>query len=156
MQISNPVFDTAQVPDNDFIVNNSLPKPELRPGIYFLIKDGEIVYVGQSVDCEARVKKHIQEGEKGFTSYHVFPCHTDHLNLYEAFCLWKFQPKYNHHLPIQPFITVFGAYVKANNISLATKKNRQISEYCKTRRYWSISELNNFFNRKTAKSHVKY
>lgn len=146
MLFLNSVFDPAQVPDNEYIVNNSLPKPQLQPGIYFLIKDREIVYVGQSVDCEARVKKHIQEGEKNFTEYHVFHCPVEHLNLYEAYCLWKFQPKYNIHLPIQPFITVFGAYIKRRSISMRGKGMAMIAKVGKSKRYWSEKELDQLFS----------
>jgi len=151
MEYSNPVFDPARVQEKENILQFSLPLPA-KPdcGIYFLIEGNEIVYVGQSIDCDLRVRRHIFEGEKVFSRYHIMPCHQDHLNLYEAYCLWKFQPKYNTHIPIQQFVTVFGAYVKKRGIKLKGKGMAQIVKMGGTKRYWSVKELDNLFASKSA------
>jgi hypothetical protein len=146
MENNHPVFDPEQVPDISHILNLAIEPPNPKCGIYFLIDGKEIVYIGQSVDSNIRIAKHISEGEKMFTHYYVFNCRPELLNMYEAFCLWKFQPKYNIHLPIQPFITVFGAYIKRRSISMRGKGMAMIAKVGNSKRYWSEKELDQLFS----------
>jgi hypothetical protein len=63
--------------------------------IYFLVHDGEVVYVGQSADWPARLVTHVKQGEKRFDS--VFTLGVDRLSLREVESKYikEFQPKYN-------------------------------------------------------------
>ncbi len=49
-----------------------LKKQKIKIGIYFLYKDNKIVYVGQSVNIEDRIKAHF--GNKDFNSYDYELC----------------------------------------------------------------------------------
>jgi excinuclease UvrABC nuclease subunit len=71
------------------------------PGIYFLIKDDKIVYVGKSVHIPARIRLHSCPGlktinqKKDFDYYAYITCEEDKLDLYEQAYIKKFQPWYN-------------------------------------------------------------
>lgn len=141
-----PAIDPSQVPEIAQILDGAIPCPKRNPGIYFLLKDSEIVYIGQSVDCEIRIATHIKEGEKDFTHYFIFKCNPQLLNIYEALCLHKFQPKHNIHLPIQPFVTVPSAYIRQNGICMRGKNMSKISKVLAAKRYWAVKELDQLFN----------
>lgn len=61
-------------------------------GIYLLIKDGGVVYVGQSINIERRIKQHT---DKEFDSYEAIKCDGDLLDSAEAFYITLHNPKYN-------------------------------------------------------------
>lgn len=63
-------------------------------GIYFLINDGEIVYVGQSVNVFSRVSSHAQAG-KQFTSVKFLPCEPEKMNEIEGLLIRLLSPKLN-------------------------------------------------------------
>lgn len=65
------------------------------PCIYFLIRAGVIVYVGQSKQFPARLSVHITEGKKDFDAYSVQAIPSQHLDLVEAYYILAFQPEYN-------------------------------------------------------------
>lgn len=73
--------------------------PNLRAlaqsGIYFLLAEGEVVYVGQSVDMRRRVADHIGDGLKVFDAVSFVPCHPDKLISVEAKFIRRYAPKYN-------------------------------------------------------------
>ncbi|MDA8256318.1 MAG: GIY-YIG nuclease family protein [Betaproteobacteria bacterium] len=62
------------------------------PGIYFLMQEGEIVYIGQSRNVQNRIAQH---GDKRFDSYAVLPCPDATLEKNERRLILKFKPKYN-------------------------------------------------------------
>jgi hypothetical protein len=64
-------------------------------GIYFLLLEERIVYVGQSFSCHRRIAEHAQQGGKLFTSFHILPCDQCDLDRFEALYIEKFQPAYN-------------------------------------------------------------
>ena len=72
----------------------------LLSGIYFLISEGEVVYVGET-DCIARrIGEH--NGNKTFDNFNFFSSKTffwmdskKHREYAEAKCIRKFKPKYN-------------------------------------------------------------
>lgn len=69
-------------------------------GIYFLIDDGEIVYVGQARnDIAARLIAHHRSG-KIFDSYFWTKCHPDYLSELEADYIVRFEPRYNMVIPL--------------------------------------------------------
>lgn len=73
----------------------SLSKPHTPScGIYFLIKNSEIVYVGQSVNVKARVDHHRRSG-KDFDRVSFIGCSEDQLDLKEAVYIRLFDPELN-------------------------------------------------------------
>ena len=69
-------------------------------GVYFLLLEGEIVYVGQSVRPQKRIQVHIEEGKKQFDSYSVLPTVDYELNELEAFYILTLLPRYNQVVPV--------------------------------------------------------
>jgi hypothetical protein len=64
-----------------------------RCGVYFLINDNRIVYVGRSVNIEARVGSH--HATKVFTHYAFVECPESHMNALEGLYIEKFDPPLN-------------------------------------------------------------
>lgn len=62
-------------------------------GIYFLVKSGGVVYVGQSVDVHARVASHTDG--KDFDALYVLPCDAEHLNRVEEEYIQRLNPPLN-------------------------------------------------------------
>ncbi len=69
------------------------------PGIYYLLKDGVIVYIGQSKNMRKRIGSHLAQGEKDFDSYHTQKCPEEKLHHYETKAILRFRPAYNKTLP---------------------------------------------------------
>lgn len=66
-------------------------KPAKRTsGIYFLIRDGEIVYVGQSVNVYTRIADHMRTRE--FTHTHVHECDVSEMDGLEEYYISLLQP----------------------------------------------------------------
>jgi uncharacterized protein YerC len=63
-------------------------------GVYFLILENKIVYVGQSVNVYARISSHTQ---KKFDSFTVLPCPKEHLNVLESLYIHMLNPPLNGH-----------------------------------------------------------
>jgi hypothetical protein len=63
------------------------------PGVYFLIKDDVVVYVGQSVDVYGRIPEH--EKDKDFDRAVFFKANLDSLLSLEFEYIVAFNPKYN-------------------------------------------------------------
>jgi hypothetical protein len=62
-------------------------------GVYFLIRNKEIVYVGQSTSIYARVAAH--HADKEFTHFSYIKCPSSHLRSLEALYIAKFSPILN-------------------------------------------------------------
>jgi hypothetical protein len=77
-----------------------MAKPIKRAcGIYVLIREREIVYVGKSVNCQARIGTHLNDPLKEFDSHFIIECREEHLDALEARYIVKFRPKYNIAIP---------------------------------------------------------
>jgi hypothetical protein len=77
-----------------------LAKPVKKTcGVYFLMLEREIVYVGQSTNCNLRIGNHLLDGQKAFDSYFVVECPTNRLDEMEAKYIVKFRPKHNVIIP---------------------------------------------------------
>lgn len=74
---------------------NKIRQIRSKCGIYFLIKNNEIVYVGKSVCIEARVAAHRSKGEKAFDNVIYFECPEEEVDQIEKILIGKLQPKYN-------------------------------------------------------------
>jgi predicted DNA-binding transcriptional regulator AlpA len=65
------------------------------PGIYILLFEGEIVYVGQSICPLRRLGDHSSDKGKFFDAYVHIPCRPRDLLALEGLYISKFKPKYN-------------------------------------------------------------
>ncbi len=68
-------------------------------GIYFLIKDNEIVYIGQSVNIASRVADHTG---KDFDSVSYVACEQNKLDILESLYILAYQPKLNGMAGVRP------------------------------------------------------
>jgi hypothetical protein len=73
------------------IVNGSAPWT-LSTGVYFLIADDKIVYVGQSVNVYARIASHY---DKPFNKFAFIPCESKCLDGLESLYIHVFRPPLN-------------------------------------------------------------
>lgn len=81
--------------DKEYILSKAFPVfPEC--GIYFLIKDNEIVYVGKSIHLHRRLSNHRKA--KDFDRAFFVECHKDDLNYLEKHFIRLFCPRLNKHL----------------------------------------------------------
>jgi hypothetical protein len=65
-----------------------------RCGIYFLIKNGEVVYIGQTINYPIRLKAHdIQKMD--YETVKFIECAQDKLSFYEKRWIQRFLPKHN-------------------------------------------------------------
>lgn len=76
--------------------------PRLLPnqsmsGIYFLFKDGECIYIGQSRQVYVRVREHrtTKGPTRAFDSYSWVRCDIENLDRIEQWYIEKFSPIYN-------------------------------------------------------------
>lgn len=72
------------------IVSSSVPA-EAMSGVYFLIQDSRVVYVGKSVDMYTRVSEHKSKGRE-FTHFSVIQCPPEGLNELESKYILAFNP----------------------------------------------------------------
>ena len=64
-------------------------------GVYFLLDNEEVVYIGQSVNIFSRILDH-QRGNKKFTDFKYIECEKEELNRLEYMYYQKYNPtKYN-------------------------------------------------------------
>lgn len=73
----------------------TVSKQEYISGVYFLIKDNVIVYIGQSINCKGRILEHIREGNKKFDFAKIVRCDINDLAEMERLFLDYYLPKYN-------------------------------------------------------------
>lgn len=66
-------------------------------GIYFLIKDKRVVYVGQSINISSRMIAHIRNGVD-FDAYSIVQCDGAQLDLLESFYIHNLKPTGNGRL----------------------------------------------------------
>lgn len=66
-----------------------------RPGVYFLYRNGAVVYVGQGVNVRKRIADHIGEGLKSFDAVSFFPCPKESLDRLERRYIRALLPEYN-------------------------------------------------------------
>ena len=85
-------------------------------GIYFLCRDGEVVYVGQSKHVQERILTHIREKQKKFHRTEIFllPVPESELMRIESEFVTRFRPIYNQ----QPHSTRESATKRAKAIRL--------------------------------------
>lgn len=80
--------------EDELAENAAAYSPET--GVYFLLRAGKIVYVGQSTRGKSRIHYHTRPAElKLFDSFVWLSMLAKHLNLVEAAYIDKFRPEYN-------------------------------------------------------------
>jgi len=76
------------------ILENRLPVQDvIRSGVYFLIKNERIVYVGQSVNVYSRIAEHYKN--KFFSDVFSVPCPRSNLDVLESMYIHTFKPDLN-------------------------------------------------------------
>ena len=81
------------------ILENKIPVITVS-GIYFLINEDEIVYVGQASDILNRVYFHAKDKSKVFDSFSFVDIDNDaDFNAIEAEYIFRFGPMYNKSMP---------------------------------------------------------
>lgn len=78
---------------HDAIVAGSQPYGD-SPGIYFLVRQGEVVYVGQSINVHARVWQH-KQARKDFDAFTYVKCERDSLDALESLYIHTLRPRLN-------------------------------------------------------------
>lgn len=61
-------------------------------GVYFLVKDNEIAYIGQSINIASRITQH---RDKDFDSVSYVACHKNELDILESLYILAYQPILN-------------------------------------------------------------
>lgn len=61
--------------------------------VYFLIKDGRVAYVGQSINVHQRLDEHRKK--KSYDRFFILPCDVERLRSLELFYIKEFKPEYN-------------------------------------------------------------
>jgi hypothetical protein len=90
----NISVDPNGLVDLPFLRANAEPYARVC-GIYFLMFDGEVVYVGQSTSCHGRISTHVLEGKKQFDACYIVRTDATSLTALEALYIKKFEPRYN-------------------------------------------------------------
>lgn len=87
-----------KIHNKETILNNSV-SAEIKPNplIYMLIKNNEIVYVGQTTKGFQRILHHYLD--KDFDKIFTQPCNNKDLDKLEVTYIIKYRPKYNTVLP---------------------------------------------------------
>ena len=65
-----------------------------QTGVYFLIRDSEIIYVGKTTDLYNRLRRHVHDGRR-FDHYNFLPCPPEQLNELEAAYIARILPREN-------------------------------------------------------------
>lgn len=75
-------------------------------GVYFLISDDRIVYVGQALNCHARIDAHTKGANvKLFDSFYIVECPANKLDELEALYIRKFRPPLNKVMSGERFVS---------------------------------------------------
>ena len=89
-KINNAV---SQVPSPGPIKEMAIP-PQVC-GVYFLLWENEIIYIGQSTNIIQRICSHVTEGKKGFDRVLYLPCPQGLLDHYERQLIRHIRPCHN-------------------------------------------------------------
>ncbi len=81
-ECSNRVTSRDMLLEEEIVVHSA--GYDAACGVYFLVHEGAVIYVGQSVNVYARVYTHKQEGHKSFDSFTFIPCEKEELDILES------------------------------------------------------------------------
>lgn len=89
------VLDASrEIPHSQAIVLAAAIPMILASGIYFLLRKGEVIYVGQSVDVLHRIARHRREG-RTFDAFSYMECDPEDLDRLETLYIKAFVPVEN-------------------------------------------------------------
>jgi len=94
-------------------------------GVYFLIKDREIIYVGQSVNIASRIQTH--SATKTFDCYSYALCNREELNALETKYIMFFKPKLNYTM--QGYLCVPCGKTASLCNTLMERSDYQVEQY---------------------------
>jgi len=101
------------IENKEDIIKNALNlNTNLQSGIYFLIQNNEIVYIGSSKNPMSRISAH---KDKIFNKYFIKPCDINELENIEAEYIFKYNPKYNKGMPPNKNIKYVGQLKSSEN-----------------------------------------
>jgi hypothetical protein len=66
-----------------------------RSGVYFLINEGKIVYVGRSANISERIATHVKNNEIPFGSTHMIPAAGVEMDRLEQIYIGSLKPEFN-------------------------------------------------------------
>lgn len=83
--------------DEEEIVESAYKVESLydNAGVYFLIYKGRVVYVGQSLNAETRIRYHHKRQKILFDGYAIDRCHAHELNFLETLYIEMCSPVFN-------------------------------------------------------------
>ena len=84
--------DRANFSESEIVASSF--RYDLDSGIYFLIRDDAVVYVGQAKNVLRRILRHREDGRK-FQSFAVIPCEMEHLDELEQIYIRLLMPEIN-------------------------------------------------------------
>ena len=93
--LSAALNDRALLPPEE-IVKGAIPFT-LASGVYFLVENEEIVYVGQSVNVYSRISQHVIK----FDKFAFVPCPVNLLDRLESFYIHVLRPRSNGNFNAQ-------------------------------------------------------
>jgi hypothetical protein len=98
VELTNIGEAAANVPEQIADISD-LKEYYARPicGVYFLLRDEQVVYVGQSTSLGVRIASH--DKRKDFDRVVYFECHPADLNRLETAFILKLKPEYNRAFP---------------------------------------------------------
>jgi excinuclease UvrABC nuclease subunit len=145
MNKSNPEHPN-QFLENILINKKSIIQGTESPGIYLLINNDEIIYIGKSLTPKQRVGIH-QYSNKKFDSYYIISCNEEELRDLEAKYIFKYHPKHNKIMPFSKSLPYIGKTTSAQNnqflISCVIINNRLYADLSKKRFNLIQKEKNN-------------
>lgn len=85
-----PIMDT--LPTTEKIIDAAICADAVC-GVYFLVRDNRITYVGQSRNCLMRIASHMKK--KQFDGYSILVCKPDQLDKLESYYITTLDPEDN-------------------------------------------------------------
>jgi hypothetical protein len=71
----------------------------VRSGVYFLLRYGHVVYVGQASNVKTRLQMHKADPDKDFDAYSWIPCAPEYLDTLESLYIMALRPAQNKRQP---------------------------------------------------------
>ena len=94
----------------------------VKVGIYILLNDDEVVYVGQT---KSGLKRIMQHNDKVFNKYSYIETSKEDLDYYEDLYIMKYQPKYNNFYSYYR-TSIIGSY---NRLKTNLKRKLNLQQY---------------------------
>lgn len=91
LRLASPKLTGGTLLSPNDIVKAAMPWGR-ESGVYFLVDNNDVVYVGQSVNVYARIAQHT---DKRFTHYAIIPCQIELLNKLESLYIHLLRPRFN-------------------------------------------------------------